>query len=613
LYTVNSFCLLKKQNEIMTIRIDLQDLPPSTAEAESATYRLSYHADSKYYSHPINEGETSIGSSSLCDISIQAPGVCGRHACLKRHGNKIFIRNLGKGKVRLHGKEIEDITPLSMGEPFILGSVSAVAECILPLDRQAAVQIEQAQLTSLLGSEDHKVPVLAARQLNRLNELLEQLLRNEKPPAVELLSDVLQNCFSPTSAVLLCRRHHDDWAVLTELGPEGIRLFKDQARTDQCTSFHLSTGEIEYRLLIQFPDEEEQPWRNEFCRLILSLTALCREGRLTGKSEAIDPESQIPNPKSQIDTPWQQMVGNRIRSYLSQQTELCRHSDHVLIIGETGTGKELAARSLHHLWQQPGEFVAINCAAIPAELLDSELFGVTAGAATGVLARVGRFTQARGGTLFLDEISEMPQPLQGKLLRVLQEKEYFPVGGKKLEKADAKVVASSNRSEASLRSDHMRQDLYFRLSQAVVVMPPLRERRQDLAELCEHILNRLERRFGRNVKGLSVAALERLKTYDWPGNVRELQNLLRNLHMSVPPGSLIRSAHLPESFHAKPEIQSGRTLAKTVRDVEREVIKRELDRQNSIKDAAKSLGLSEGYLYRKMKKIGLEWRKRQGD
>lgn len=598
----------------MNIRIDVQDLPPPAEEAESATYRLSYYADGKYYSRPINEGETSIGSSPLCDITIQAPGVRSRHACLKRHGNKLFIRNLGKGKVRLHGKAIEDTTPLSIAEPFTVGSVTAAAERILSPDRQAAVQIEQAQLSSLLGSQDYKVPELAARQLNRLNELLEQLLRNEKPPAGELLSDVMQQSFAPTSAVLLCRQGHDDWAVLSELGQEGILLLNDPAKADQCTNFHLSTGEIEYRLLVQFPDEDDQPWRNEFCRLLLSLTVLCREGRLIQKFEAMDPKP-VPglDRESKTENPWRQMAGSLIRSHLSAQTELYFHSDHVLIIGETGTGKELAARSLHDLWQRQGEFVAINCAAIPAELLDSELFGVTAGAATGVTAGPGRFAQAQGGTLFLDEISEMPHPLQGKLLRVLQEKEYYPVGGKKLEKADAKVVASSNRSEASLRSDYMRQDLYFRLAQAVVLLPPLRERLEDLAELCEHILNQLERRFGRNVKGLSVAALQRLKTYDWPGNVRELQNLLRNLYLNMPPGSLIRSAHLPEPFHAKSEIPPGRTLANTVGDVEREVIKRELDRQNSVKDAAKNLSLSEGYLYRKIKKLGIEWRKPQND
>jgi hypothetical protein len=291
---------LKNQAEIMTIRIDVQDLSPSTTEAESASYRLSYYTDGKYYSHPIDEGETSIGSSSLCDIAIQGAGVRGRHACLKRHGNKIFIRNLGKGKVRLHGKEIEDTSPLSIGEPFTLGSVTAVAECILPPDRQAAFQLEQAQLSSLLGSEDHKVPELAARQLARLNELLDQLLRSEKPPAEVLLSDVIQQSFAPTSAVLLCRQGHDDWAALTELGPEGILLFNDQARTGKGSRFSLSFGENEYRLFVQFPDEEEQPWRNEFCRLVLSLTALYREGRITGKSKTLDPRSKIQNLKSKI-------------------------------------------------------------------------------------------------------------------------------------------------------------------------------------------------------------------------------------------------------------------------------------------------------------------------
>lgn len=597
------------------LKIDVTDLKPSAEDAELITYRLSYHVEGNYCSHPVSEGENSIGSSPLCDISIQAPGVYGQHACLKRNGRKLFIRNTGKGGVQLHGREIEDATLLAVGESFTIGSISAVVECVLPGDQQAAVKIDQTGIASLLGNQNGSILDLTARHLNRLNEFLGLLMRENKPTAGEALSDLLQSCFSPTSAVLLRRKSNDDWTALMELGAEGIHLLEKAANPDSHNMFRCHLSETEYRLLIRFQDKEEQPWRNEFCRLLLHITALSREGRLNPAS-CYDPVSkrkgQAPDsasgvcPANKTSFPWMQMAGNMIRSHLSRQTELCRNSDYVLIIGETGTGKELTARALHELWQRRGIFVAINCAAIPAELLDSELFGVAAGAATGVAARSGRFAQAGGGTLFLDEISEMPLPLQGKLLRVLQEKEYYPVGAKKLEKTDAKVIASSNLKETLLRSNHMRQDLYFRLSQAIVFLPPLRERRQDLADLSEHILNCLERHFHRNVTGLSIAALEYLKAYDWPGNVRELQNVLRNLYINVPYGSLIRSGHLPEQFHTMNKTLPDGTLAGAVKEVERKMIKREIDRQNSVRDAAKALGLSEGYLYRKIKKLGIQ-------
>ena len=594
----------------MTLRIDVPDLPPSQKDGEAAVYRLSCLVGGEYFTYAVAEGETTIGSSTLCAIAVRAPGVHGRHVCLKRHGNKLFVRSLGKGRVFVHGKAVEGPTALSVGEPFTFGSVTAVAECILPQDRQVAVAISPDRVSCLLGEQDLSLPEMAAGQLNGLGDILCRALDGENPAAGEPLLDLLQKSFSPTAGLLIRRRAGGDGSVLWELGDGAGLLRDDPAGKAPCTECKLAAGEDEYEMRMAFADPEPQPWRSAFCRLVLILAVLDQGGR---RIQGADAQSAGPLPQtagaSDPNDAWGRMAGGRIRSHLRAQTELCRHADQVLVLGETGTGKELAARSLHELWRRPGAFVAINCAAIGAELLDSELFGVTAGAATGVSARTGRFAQAQGGTLFLDEISEMPLPLQSKLLRVLQEGEYYPVGGKRLEKTDAKVIASSNRSEATLQSEHMRPDLYYRLSQAVVTMPPLRQRVQDLAELCGHILGGLERQFGRNVQGLSVGALESLKRYHWPGNVRELQNRLRNIYMGMPAGSLIRSAHLPPLSQANPTAVIDGTLALRVQQLEREVIQREIDRHDDMAEAAEALGISKGYLYRKIKKLGVVRRK----
>jgi two-component system nitrogen regulation response regulator GlnG len=203
----------------------------------------------------------------------------------------------------------------------------------------------------------------------------------------------------------------------------------------------------------------------------------------------------------------------------------------VMVVGESGTGKELVARALHDYgkWRH-GPFVAINMAAIPRELIESELFGYEKGAFTGAIQRsVGRFEQAEGGTLFLDEIGDMPPEAQTRLLRVLQEGEYTTVGGRKTLRANVRIIAATHRDLRQLiRQGMFREDLYFRLNVAPMRLPPLRERTEDLPELVRHFLSKAVSE-GLPLKVIDRAAMDRLMTYRWPGNVRELENLIRRL------------------------------------------------------------------------------------
>jgi two-component system nitrogen regulation response regulator GlnG len=239
---------------------------------------------------------------------------------------------------------------------------------------------------------------------------------------------------------------------------------------------------------------------------------------------------------------------------------LSRSDISVLITGETGSGKELVARALHHHSRRSGEpFVAINTAAIPAELLESELFGHERGSFTGAhTRRVGRFEEATGGTLFLDEIGDMPLPLQTRLLRVLAEGEYHRVGGRDLLEADVRVIAATHQDlEDKIAKGSFREDLYHRINVIHIALPPLRDRPEDIGLLSENFLARVANELGLEEKRLRPETLRLLEAYEWPGNVRQLLNLCRQLCVMAP-GEQILPQDLPVEYrHAQRSNDSG--------------------------------------------------------
>jgi formate hydrogenlyase transcriptional activator len=218
-----------------------------------------------------------------------------------------------------------------------------------------------------------------------------------------------------------------------------------------------------------------------------------------------------------------------LRAVLDELRTVAPTDATVLIEGETGTGKELIARAIHmHSERRRRPFVKLNCAAIPAELLETELFGHERGAFTGAIGqRIGRFEAANGGTLFLDEIGEMPVHLQAKLLRCVQEQEIERVGGNRTIQIDVRIVAATNRDlKAMVAENKFRADLYYRLAVFPLNIPPLRERRGDIPVLTAHFVQKYSRRMGREIESVPAQAIEALVGYDWPGNIRELQNVI---------------------------------------------------------------------------------------
>ena len=287
----------------------------------------------------------------------------------------------------------------------------------------------------------------------------------------------------------------------------------------------------------------------------------------------------------------------------------------VLILGESGTGKELIAKALHYNSQRrQGNLVAVNCAAIPEELLESELFGHERGAFThAVRTRIGRFEQANGGTIFLDEIADMSPGLQVKLLRVLQDRSFERIGGVKSIKVDIRVIAATNQElEALVKQGNFREDLYYRLNVIPIRVPPLRDRMSDIPLLVKHFLQEFSKKKKKPAKRLSPPAMDLLVRYPWPGNVRELENLVERL-VILTEGDEVKVDDLPQRFREGGSMGTGSesidfpadglNLPQALQDLERRLILKALERSNWVKSrAAQLLNLNRTTLIEKMKK-----------
>ena len=295
----------------------------------------------------------------------------------------------------------------------------------------------------------------------------------------------------------------------------------------------------------------------------------------------------------------------------------------VLIFGENGTGKELVARNIHQLSRRrTGTFVEVNCAAIPDDLIESELFGHVRGAFTGAVAdRRGKFEAAHGGTIFLDEIADMSVKTQAKVLRVLQEQVMEAVGGSTRIKVDARVLAAKNKDlTAEIRAGRFREDLYFRLNVVPISVPPLRDRQEDIALLADHFMAMLAREYGRRPKTFEADAVIALRQYAWPGNVRELRNVVERLMIMVP-GDRISSRDLTfldlglPSTEGPPVHTAVSAPLHEARDrFERDYILRALAAQHgNISRTAEALGIERSNLYRKMRGFGIASTRRTED
>ncbi len=313
----------------------------------------------------------------------------------------------------------------------------------------------------------------------------------------------------------------------------------------------------------------------------------------------------------EIQTNFSEIIGisPAIRAVFTQVAQVAPTDTSVLVLGETGTGKELVARAIHnHSPRSKRPLIKLNCATLPAQLIESELFGHEKGAFTGAIERrIGKFELASGSTIFLDEVGELPLELQAKLLRVLQEKEFERLGGNKLIHTDVRIVAATNRSlEKEVREGRFRQDLYYRLHVFPLTLPPLRERREDIPLLAVHFVDKYVKKLGRPISGIASSAIKEMQAYNWPGNIGELEHVIERATITAT--GTIKELSLPKQHQEEVLIPYQGLTFKTLEESEWEQIIHTLRYCKGRirgKGGAQLLGINANTLDYRMMKLGI--------
>lgn len=375
---------------------------------------------------------------------------------------------------------------------------------------------------------------------------------------------------------------------------------------------------------------DNQPLTNEIVRMdgdnfVLNCAPMSQDGKRLGTLVTFQAAQSITNAENRLRDRlrvnghvaryhFNDLLGDSyaLRMTIRQAQRFARVDSNILITGETGTGKELFAQSIHNESERAtGPFVAVNCAAIPENLMESELFGYDSGAFTGAnkTGKVGLFEAAHEGTIFLDEVSEIPVTLQSRLLRVIQEHEVRRVGANRVIPINVRIICATNRDLAEMvRRGNFREDLYYRLKVLSIQLPPMREREGDIALLMQHYLSYYAQKFGKGLIQLTPEAIDHISEYTWPGNVREIRNVSEQLAVlcdseHISDEDVAAVLHLPT--HAGFSLPLPVNTDPTLRGIQKQQIMEVLARTQSRKEAASILGISKTTLWRRCKELGL--------
>jgi DNA-binding NtrC family response regulator len=417
-------------------------------------------------------------------------------------------------------------------------------------------------------------------------------------------------CDNANRAIELLQSQHFD-LILSDVvmpGKTGMELLEELKKSGLQTPIVLISGQANIEMAVKATrlgalDFLEKPLTTD--KLLLTVDNALKLTRLEDENRELRHE----------------LIGSgtAMARLLAQIDKVAASETRVCILGETGTGKELVARAIHEKsLRHENAFITLNCAAVPAELIESELFGHEKGAFTGAAARhTGKFEQAEGGTLFLDEIGDMPRAMQAKLLRVLEEGEVERVGGDKPVKVNVRVIVATHRNlEDLVKKNEFRADLFHRVFVFPLTLPPLRERKEDFPELIAHFAQQVAKQNGWKQKLFSESAIAELCRYSWPGNVRELRNIVERLvllssedtvtdddvRLALPAGELSRTT----TFVTDTTPEQG-TLEQRTEAFEREVLLAEIRRHNfHMTNVAKALGLERSHLYKKCQQLGID-------
>ncbi len=587
----------------------------------------------------LDPGDNRVGADPANPIYIPVRQVSRRHAVLTVDSDGVVLEDLGSTNgtfvngVRVRRAKLGESDWVQFGPVLLTFEALSADEHALAiaLDDQvdAAPEVPSREpSTTEIGLHPHNT-VLWGETLARCADLLFRRPDEDVDGAIGALASALGD---DTTVVLLHRLDSGDATVQAAAGDLSRLDWHAHERwfIDHSPASDRRTGVSCARLAEKPPVTAAASWsdgtwhsallvagRNidtaEYSFLEVTLRMLD-----TATAPYDDPEPSEPTASGQrLDLPEWHVVGrspSMARLYRQLET-LLKGSVPILVTGETGVGKEHVVRILHRSSDRArGPLQIVNCTAIPADLLEAELFGIEAGVATGVSRRRGKLRLAHGGVLFLDEIGDMNPALQAKLLRALQEGEVQPLGAASPVTVDVRIIAATNTDLAQrVREGLFRKDLYYRIAGCEVHVPPLRDRRDDIPDLARHFLERAAREQGKSIRGLSIRALEKLQSAPWPGNVRQLQREITRLVASCPAGRTIDSTMLaPSLFGQDPSRaddlhEAGLDLKVRLAALERELIERALaEADGNHSEAARLLGVTRNGLTMKMKRLDID-------
>jgi DNA-binding NtrC family response regulator len=583
-------------------------------------------------SFPVSEGVSRVGSVGENEIVLPVRGVSRRHALLRRDGAELSVEDQGsKNGVFVNGARVRS-------GHLLPGDVVGFGPVLLKLDQVPADDAELALVVAdpsggreglpaweTTVTQERGVRAAWLRLIDGFTACLCVAPEADLAGGLELLLETLGaqgTCvleWSRREALVLAARGAvpalaEDEALQEALEdaaarPSGRIAFLSLEGTPVLTCGLLASADREALGLVLWGD---YPGRADSEPLLAALVRLVARFRPRAVRD-LQGERSVEPPGLQFPPGYLPGRSLAMASLHSQIRLLLQGDLPVLIVGETGVGKEYVARMLHaSSARAPGPFVAVNCAAIPHELLEAEMFGIGKNVATGVAERRGRFQLAQGGTLLLDEVGEMPLELQSKLLRPLQDKEVQPLGGSPAP-VDIRVITATNADlHRRIEDGRFRRDVYYRIAGYVLRIPPLRERSEDIPVLAGGFLRGFARETGKSIRGITIRALRSLMAYAWPGNVRELEHEMRRLAYLCPNGEAIDSsmlsAHIrqPQAQSEEPPGEASLELDGRIRELEEKLIREALARAGGNRTvAARLLGVSRNGLAIKMRRLAI--------
>lgn len=543
-------------------------------------------------------GELVIGADPEGDVFLPSPLVSRRHARIDLGDGGPVLEDLGSTNgTFLEGSRVAEPVPIETGQVFQIGNVTAWLEEVEEGDLEPAVRLEHEEPgVEEAGADRQPAPTTAS--MGSLRALVVESL----PALLDLLAHraggvrMAQAVGGALYGSLPCLGV--DVEDVHVPGERGLVFTARREGLEEHAGHAVSAEAGRFSVRVAFTHPQQARGFRTLVASVARLIDLAEGQRTRPASQPTLSKPAFPEPPTVVP---------EVRRLYEQAARIALGDVSVLIQGESGTGKEVLARFIHEASpRRDGAFVALNCAALPRDLLEAELFGIEEKVATGVAPRPGKFEIADGGTLFLDEIADMAPETQARILRVLQEAEVYRIGSSGPRPARVRTLSATNRDiRKLLASGEFRSDLYHRIADWSVTLPPLRHRRPDVPNLAAYFLAQESERRGVRPTGISRAAVELLSSFPWPGNVRQLQREMARVALFLEDGDLLETRHL------EPTIREGggsapRSLRERLATFEREEIQRALgEAAGDVTRAAEALGIGRSTLYRRMRELGI--------